>query len=116
MDEDLRRAASLPRRSLLKWLELIQLRPGIYLGVSPPDYGRMLDRLEGFVAGYFQAVDAHAVHDPGLDLYFEFSRHLKDRLGSLGIGAIRETTTSDAEAWEAFWNLLEEFSATKNAG
>jgi hypothetical protein len=102
------------RRSLLKWLDLIHLRPGMYLGVSAPDFGGMLDRLEGLVLGYQLAIHEYQLRDPGVELYSEFSRYLETRLGTgmalgLVIPAIRRANPTDAQAWEALWSLLAEF-------
>ena len=110
-----------PRRSLLRWLDLIQLRPGMYLGVSAPDFGGMLDRLEGLILGYKLAAEAYELHDPGVDFYSEFSRHLEARFGArmgpaLVIPTIRRSSASDADAWEAFWNLLKEFRGAGKTG
>src|SRR5204863_2422201 len=88
--------------SLLPRLDLIRLRPGLYLGVVPPHFGAMLDRLDTWIVGYSEAVMAHGIRDPGLDLYSSFWQFLEERLGrgmSEGtIPTIRLLSINDAEA------------------
>ena len=52
----------------MKWLDLVQMRPGMYLGVSAPYFGALFERLEGMIVGYTLAVQAHDVPDAGVDL------------------------------------------------
>ena len=111
----------LPRRSLMKWLDLVQMRPGMYLGVSAPDFGGMLDRLEGLILGYQLAVDAHGVRDPGVEQLSSFCRDLERRFGwrvapGLIIPTIRREHSSDVAAWETFWQLLGEFRSSNGSG
>ena len=47
----------------MHWLDLIRVRPGMYLGAAPPHFGAMLDRLDTWIVGYGEAVRAHAVED-----------------------------------------------------
>ena len=61
----------------MHWLDLIRVRPGMYLGAGPPHFGAMLDRLDTWIVGYSEAVRAHAVQDPGLDLYASFWQFLE---------------------------------------
>jgi hypothetical protein len=104
-----------PHASLLHWLDLIRVRPGMYLGAAPPHFGAMLDRLDTWIVGYGQAVRAHQMQDPGLDLYESFWQFLERKIGrSLTEGTIptiRLISGSDAEAWETYWSLLGEFRA-----
>jgi len=99
----------------MHWLDLIRVRPGMYLGAAPPHFGAMLDRLDTWIVGYGEAVRAHAVEDPGLDLYASFWRYLEMKIGrpiSQGtIPTLRLISGSDAEAWETYWRLLGEFRA-----
>src|SRR5678816_4343435 len=70
-----------PRASLLTWLDLIEKRPGMYLGASPPNFGAMLDRLESWIVGYSEAVRTHQIRDAGIELYWAFLPFLEKRLG-----------------------------------
>ena len=102
-----------PHASLMHWLDLIRVRPGMYLGAAPPHFGTMLDRLDTWIVGYGQAVRAHQVQDPGLEVYESFWQFLERKIGrSLSEGTIptiRLISGSDAEAWETYWSLLGEF-------
>jgi hypothetical protein len=97
----------------MHWLDLIRVRPGMYLGTGPPNYGAMLDRLDTWIVGYSEAVRAHEVRDPGIDLYSSFWQFLEGRLDrhmSEGtIPTIRLVSMTDAEAWETYWRLLDAF-------
>jgi hypothetical protein len=108
------------RASLMHWLDLVQMRPGMYLAASAPDFGAMLERLEMLIAGYQLAVEAHDARDPGVDLYLSFWQFIQRRRGwnmSGGtIATIRLESSSDAEAWETFWNLLGEFRNSEGTG
>jgi hypothetical protein len=105
-----------PQASLMHWLDAIRTRPGMYLGAAPPHFGAMLDRLDTWIVGYSEAVRAHGVHDPGLELYASFWQYLEKKIGrSLSDGTIptiRLISGSDAEAWETYWALLGEFRRT----
>ena len=95
------------------------MRPGMYLGAGPPNYGAMLDRLDTWIVGYSEAVRAHAVQDPGLDLYSSFWQFLEqrfDRPMELGtIPTLRLICMTDAEAWETYWRLLDDFRSSEGA-
>jgi hypothetical protein len=102
----------------MKWLDLVQMRPGMYLGVSAPYFGALFERLEGMIVGYTLAVQAHDVPDAGVDLYSSFHSYLERGFGwnlSEGpIRTIRRESSSDSEAWDAYWRLLADFR--KGAG
>jgi hypothetical protein len=97
----------------MHWLDLIRARPGMYLGTGPLHFGAMLDRLDTWIVGYSEAVRAHEVEDPGLELYGSFWQFLERRIArhiSDGtIPTIRLISMNDAEAWETYWRLLTEF-------
>lgn len=99
--------------SLIHRLGLIRTRPGLYLGVGPPHFAAMLERLDAWIVGYSEAIRAHQVHDPGLERYASFWQFLEERVGrnmSEGtIPTIRLLSSTDAEAWDTYWRLLEEF-------
>jgi hypothetical protein len=106
--------------SLLDRLDLIRMRPGMYLGANAPNHGVMLDRLDTWIVGYSEAVRIHRIRDPGLEHYESFWQFLEKRLGRSmekgTIPTIRMLCVNDAEAWETYWRLLEEFRATVGAG
>ena len=108
-----------PPASLLERLDLIRTHPGLYLGVVPPHFAAMLERLDTWIVGYSEAVRAHHVRDPGLEIYSSFWQFLEERFGrgmSEGtIPTIRLLTIDDAEAWETYWRLLDEFRASAGA-
>ena len=108
-----------PRASLLTWLDLIEKRPGMYLGASPPNFGAMLDRLESWIVGYSEAVRTHQIRDAGIELYWAFLPFLEKRLGRSveqgTIPTIRVLSGNDAEAWDTYWRLLKEFRASVGA-
>ena len=89
------------------------MRPGMYLCANAPNHGVMLDRLDTWIVGYSEAVRAHEVRDPGIDLYSSFWQFLEGRLDrhmSEGtIPTIRLVSMTDAEAWETYWRLLDAF-------
>ena len=97
----------------MHWLDLIRARPGMYLGAAPPHFGTMLDRLDTWIVGYSEAVRAHEVHDPGLELYGSFwqflERRIERNMSEGTIPTIRLISMNDAEAWETYWRLLAEF-------
>jgi hypothetical protein len=104
----------------MRWLDLVQMRPGMYLGVSVPDFGALFDRLEGMIVGYTLAVQAHDVPDAGADLYSSFRQYLERRFGwnvAQGpIRTIRNESASDSEAWDAYWKLLADFRKSEGTG
>jgi hypothetical protein len=108
------------RGSLLNFLRVIQLRPGMYTGAAVGDYGAHFDRLEMLICGYQHAVMVHGVHDSGVDLYAEFSSYLESKFGwNLReglIATIRRESSSDEVAWETFWRLLWELRDSRGAG
>ena len=107
-------------RSLLKRLDLIKARPAMYLGVGPPNYGAMLDRLDTWIVGYSEAVRLHDISDRGIEVYESFwqflERKLRRNMSKGTIPTIRLISSTDAEAWTMYWLLLTEFRTTKNAG
>jgi hypothetical protein len=106
--------------SLLDRLDLIRMRPGMYLGANVPHHGVMLDRLDTWIVGYSEAVRVHRIRDPGLERYESFWQFLEKRLARSmekgTIQTIRMLSMNDAEAWETYWRLLAEFRAGVGAG
>jgi hypothetical protein len=107
-------------RSLLKRLDLIRARPAMYLGVGPPNYGAMLDRLDTWIVGYSEAIRLHQISDPGIEVYLMFvhflERKLRRNMSKGTIPTIRLMSSTDQEAWTVYWLLLTEFRTTKGAG
>ncbi|HEY5452950.1 MAG TPA: hypothetical protein VIQ54_29555 [Polyangia bacterium] len=105
-----------PQASLMERLDQIRRRPNMYLGVGPPSYGTMLDRLETWIVGYSEAVRAHRITDVGVEFYERFWMFLERELGrSLSQGTIptiRLLSVNDEEAWDAYWRLLDDFRRT----
>ncbi|HYP99073.1 MAG TPA: hypothetical protein VER96_10380 [Polyangiaceae bacterium] len=73
----------------------------------------MVTGLEMLIAGYSLAVRHHRLEDRGWESYAGFSDYLRDRFGwsmsRAPISAIRDSVATDKEAWDLFWQLLEEF-------
>jgi hypothetical protein len=105
--------------SLLQRLDLIRMRPGMYLGANAPNHGVMLDRLDTWIVGYSEAIRVHQIRDPGVELYESFWQFLEKRLDRSmekgTIQTIRMLSVTDAEAWEMYWRLLAEFRASVGA-
>jgi len=107
-------------RSLLKRLDLIRAKPAMYLGVGPPNYGAMLDRLDTWIVGYSEAIRLHQIRDRGIEMYETFCHFLEKKLRrnmSKGtIPTLRLISSTDVEAWNMYWLLLTEFRTTKGTG
>jgi len=107
-------------RSLLKRLDLIRAKPAMYLGVGPPNYGAMLDRLDTWIVGYSEAIRLHQISDRGIEVYESFCQFLEKKLrrnmAKGTIPTLRLISSTDVEAWNMYWLLLTEFRTTKNAG
>jgi hypothetical protein len=91
----------------------------MYIGFDEHERGRQLDGLEMLIAGYSLAVQHHGLHDDGLESYAGFREYLRSRFGwSMSCGemaAIRSAASNDAEAWDLFWKLLQEFRESKSS-
>jgi hypothetical protein len=102
-----------PMASLFDVLELVEKRPGLYVGYSDAERGDQLLALETLIRGYAQAIHHHGIRDPGWDAYAAFPGYLQERFGwsmSCGpIAAIRSASAGDEDAWKRFWALLWEF-------
>jgi hypothetical protein len=106
-----------PDHSLLRVLDLIRARPGMYLGAESTDHGALLDRLEAFISGYEMALHQRGLQ-ADLASYGYFARYVAERLPSSQregpIRTVRRKTSSDAKAWETLWRLLSEFGASRD--
>lgn len=102
--------------SLFQFLENVRRCPGMYLGPAEQNRGRQLENLEFLIWGYRAAVDGHGIVDGGAQALASFPEYLRTRFGwSMACGAIwaiRDSCGSDDEAWDRFWELLEEYRAS----
>jgi hypothetical protein len=107
-------------RSLLKRLDMIKARPAVYLGVGPPNYGVMLERLDTWIVGYSEAIRLHQITDRGIEVYETFwqflERKLRKNMSKGTIPTLRLISSTDKEAWTMYWLLLTEFRTTRAAG
>ena len=92
----------------------------MYLGFDSSQRGKQLRHLETLIFGYKAATDELGADDPAVTAYDGFPQYLRDRFGwsmSCGpVSAIRDATSSDDEAWERFWLLLDEYRAFADGG
>ncbi len=107
-------------RSFFTLMDLIEKRPGMYVGYSNAQRDEQLRGLELLIVGYGLAVQLHGVHDSGVEAYSGFADYLRDRFGwSMSCGplaAIRQASDSSDDAWSSFWRLLSEFRASVETG
>jgi hypothetical protein len=95
-------------------LEEVRKRPELFVGMTSGHRGAQLRRMELLLSGYDLAVQRHGIEDPGKYFLRSFEQYIQKHLGwtDSGIGiiaAIQMHTASDKEAWELFWNLLDDF-------
>jgi len=104
---------------IFDFLEQIQQRPGMHLGEDREAWLKQLNNLSCILYGYEVALSNHRISEPGVDFTWKFMSYLRDRFGwstSCGpVGAIRDATSTEEEAWETFWRLLAEFRASLEA-
>ena len=105
----------------MKWLDLVQMRPGMYLGVSAPYFGALFERLEKMIVGYTLAVREHRTmyRMRASTSTRRFTHISRDGFGwnlSEGpIRTIRRESSSDSRGMGcAYWRLLADFR--KGAG
>ncbi|WP_437685676.1 hypothetical protein [Sorangium sp. So ce176] len=102
--------------SVFEVLDKIRKRPGMYVGGDESQRAMQLQNLEQLLCGYSLALRHHHIQGRVADFAHEFGACLREAKGwsaSCGpIAAIREAATSDEEAWESFWRLVDEFRAT----
>lgn len=107
-------------RSFFTLMELIEKRPGMYVGYSDGQRDEQLRSLEMLIVGYSLAVELHDARDPGFEAYSGFADYLRGRFGwsmsSGPIAAIRQASGSGDDAWSRFWQLLSEFRANVESG
>ena len=96
--------------SVFDVLDEIRQRPGMYVG---SDDSRRLQNLEQLLFGYSLALRQHHIQEPVVDFVRELGAYIwRTREWSASCGpaaAIRAACTSDQEAWETFWTLVDEF-------
>jgi hypothetical protein len=102
--------------SVFDLLDEIRKRPGMYVGHDESKRAMQLRNLELLMAGYWMALYNHNIKEPVLDFNREFAHYLYETRGwsaSCGpVAAIREATKNQKEAWELFWQLIDEFRST----
>ncbi|NMO20005.1 hypothetical protein HPC49_21970 [Pyxidicoccus fallax] len=99
--------------SVFELLEEIRKRPAMYVGGEDSHRVTQLRSLEHLLNGYSLALHHHGIREPVADFNREFGAFLSRTRGwsaSAGpVAAIREAAKSDADAWELFWTLVDEF-------
>lgn len=102
--------------SVFEVLDEVRKRPGIYVGGEESQRALQLTNLEQLLSGYAIALRQHGVREPVADFPREFGAFLwktKQWSASCGpIAAIRRVATNDQDAWDLFWDLVDEFRAT----
>src|SRR5438093_11566034 len=92
-------------------LQEIRKRPGMYIGWPS------LSRLSGFLRGYDYAL-FKLRDDPGDPFFLSFQEWIERRLqakGEFWENAILRQTGSEAEAFDRFWELLDEYEAEQES-
>jgi hypothetical protein len=102
--------------SIFDLLDEIRKRPGMYVGYDDSKRALQLQTIETLVDGYRLALQYHNIKEPVSDFNHEFAMYLSEtREWSESCGpvvAILEAAKSEEEAWELFWQLVDEFRAT----
>jgi hypothetical protein len=97
-------------RSLVDWFEQARQRPEMFVR------GKSLAELESQCTGWEGALHAHGIDETGTGFNKRFRDWLRAEHGmSVARGwaeAIRRDRTSDEEAWERFFELLDQFAAS----
>jgi hypothetical protein len=97
--------------SVFLFLADIRQRPTMYVGITSPL--QQLWNLEMLLSGYSSALQRHGLPDGDVDFVRDFARWLydtRDWSASLGpVAAIRDHTSSEEEAWDTFWRLVDEY-------
>jgi hypothetical protein len=99
--------------SVFELLDDVRSRPGLYLGGDDTLRGQQLRDLEHLLSGYTLALARHAITERVTDINREFARYLFEEKGwsaACGpVAAVIEHVKSETEAWEVYWNLMENF-------
>jgi hypothetical protein len=94
---------------IYEFLRDVRERPGMYV----LDYS--LEPLQSMCHGYSVALEAHGIHELGVDFNRRFSDFVYEQRGwSMSIGwadGIRRHAKSNEEAFQTFFALLELFRA-----
>jgi hypothetical protein len=102
--------------SVFDLLDEIRKRPTMYVGYDESKRAMQLRALEMLMDGYSLALRNHHIQERVADFNREFGTYLWEVKGwsaSCGpVVAILEVTKSEAEAWELFWRMVEEFRRT----
>jgi hypothetical protein len=106
--------------SIFTLLEKIRERPGMFVGATEHDPRLRLTALAHLLNGYAIAVGVHQVTEPVRDFPRAFRDYLRESRGWDGSGgavdAVARAARNDADAWELFFALAEEFRATIETG
>lgn len=101
--------------SIFDLLDEIRKRPNMYLGYDESKRALQLQTIETLVDGYRLALHYHDIKEPVSDFNREFGSYLWETKGwsaSCGpVAAILKAAKSEEEAWELFWQLVNDFRA-----
>jgi hypothetical protein len=99
--------------SVFDLLDEIRKRPTLYVGYDESKRALQLQGLEMLLAGYRMALHNHNIKERVSNFNREFGRYLSETKGwssSCGpVAAILQAATSEEEAWELFWTMVDEF-------
>lgn len=90
----------------------------MFVGEDAEHRREQLSNVELMMAGYEMALDVHGIEEPGRALSSGFMSYLRETRGwsaSCGfLGAIREHSGNADEAWNMFWDLLDEYRRARH--
>ncbi|MGV3756158.1 MAG: hypothetical protein ACO1QS_12320 [Verrucomicrobiota bacterium] len=94
--------------SIYDLIEQIRKKPGMYIGE------RSINRLHAFLVGYTAGIARTGFMLGGLEDFHRFHEWTAQQLGFTGSSAgwhnmIRERSTSEADAFDHFFKLLDQF-------
>jgi hypothetical protein len=99
--------------SVFNVLDEIRARPNMYLGWDELHRVQQLQNLETLLRGYSIALEQHGIREAVTEFTRDFGAYLLETKGwSASCGptaAVRDAARSDAETWELFWQLVDEF-------
>jgi len=105
--------------SFFNVLELIEARPGIYLGWDPQHRREQLTGLQFILLGYRLALEQHSIGTDDLNMLDELEKFLRQRSGADNLHAIDQiirTSSTPDDAWDRVWTLLNEFRTLHRVG
>jgi hypothetical protein len=102
--------------SVFELLDEIRKRPSLYVGYDESKRVLQLKAIETLMDGYSLALRNHNIQERTSDFNQDFDAYLSATKGwSVSCGpvvAILQATKNEEEAWELFWQLVDEFRAT----